>query len=148
MLMNYSMDWAPGYEIFVDTDFRGYESRVCAWIVLVFSLIVFITTAPLFYVQFTNLIRNTTTHQRYAFNRNEGKRKSLMINSDTSSMLLVDDSMNIARVSSSSHSEIIRTMKLQHRRKLCLCPGSAPKFNESIDLEESKDSEMNVTTLS
>ena len=142
------MGWAPGYEILIDTDVRGYESRVCTWIVLVFSLIVFMTTAPLFYVQSTNLIRSTTTHQRYAFNRNEGKKRSLMINSDTSSMLLVDDSMNIARVSSSSHSEIIRSMKLQARSKVCLCPGSAPKLNESIDLEESKDSKMIVTTLS
>ena len=145
--MNYSMKWAPKYGLPFEFNVDISEVRACAWIVLVFSVTVFVTTIPLFYVQCINMIKNTTTHQRYAFNKTEGKKRSYLINSDTSSMLLVDDSMNIARVSSSSHSDIIRTMKLQPRRKICFCPGSGEKFKESIDLEESKDSKMIVTTL-
>jgi hypothetical protein len=68
-------------------DVEGSIDRQIALAVSVLCFICAVVVAPLFWVQLTNLIYNTTTHQRFA---KAGKTETSMVseNSDTQSMLL------------------------------------------------------------
>jgi hypothetical protein len=83
----------------------------------IFSGVAFLIVSPLLYVQLTNLIQKTTTNERFAFQKHKGKKKG-DLDSDTRSMLLVDDDAEPQMVneqnSDLSDSEI--SVQAVHRR--------------------------------
>lgn len=101
------------YPIIFDYEPFSSASKTVGLTVGIFSGLTFLLVLPLFYVQLINVIKNTTTHERFAYKKNKDnkyKASKSSNDSDTSSMLLQNEENEIThltgRLSGISDSEV------------------------------------------
>lgn len=76
-----------------------------------------IPVARVFYDQFINIVKNTTTFERKGYK----KVHKGYIDSDTSSMLLLEDSVAWGRASKNMQSDLVQAVEIIQVESGCLC---------------------------
>lgn len=94
-----------------------------------------IAVVRVFYDQIINLVKNTTTYERKGYKKLHNRYKD----SDTSSMLLLEDSVAWGRASKNMQSDLVQAVEIIQVESGCLCFRKPSRvLEEKISISEER----------